>query len=71
MLIGSGVNGGHSLGATDDALIAVPVDFQTGQVSSTGSMLGTENVGVALLKLGGLDPEEFLPGIEPFDAILK
>jgi hypothetical protein len=34
-------------------------------------MLGTENLGVALLKLGGVDPDRFLPGIQSFDAILR
>jgi len=71
MLIGSGINGGHSLGATDDGLIGVPVDFESGRISDNGQMLGTEHVGVALLKLGGLDPEKFLPGIQPFNAIIK
>ena len=71
LVIGSGVNGGKTLGATDDALIGVPVDFETGQANNSGEMLGSENLGVALLKLGGLDPEQILPGIQPFNAILK
>ena len=71
LLVGSGINGGRNLGATDEALIGLPVDFETGQASSNGTMLGTEHLGVALLKLGGLDPEQILPGIQPFNAILR
>lgn len=71
LVVGSGVNGGHSLGATDEALIGLPVDFETGLADNNGTMLGTENLGVALLKLGGLDPEQILPGIQPFNAILR
>jgi hypothetical protein len=71
LVVGSGVHGGRNVGATDEALIGLPVDFETGQPSSNGSLLGTENLGVALLKLGGLDPEQFLPGIQPFNAILR
>jgi uncharacterized protein (DUF1501 family) len=70
LLVGSGVRGGQSVGATDDALVGVPVDLATGQASSSGIMLGTEHLGMAILKLGGLNPEELLPGIESFDAIL-
>jgi hypothetical protein len=71
LIIGSGVRGGHSVGATDDALIGLPVDFRTGQADNNGTLLGTEHLGTAILKLGGLDPEQYLPGIEPFEAILR
>jgi hypothetical protein len=71
MVVGSGVRGGRSYGATDDGLVGQKVDFRTGTPTATGDMLGTENLGVALLKLGGVDPDRFLPGIQSFDAILK
>ena len=71
MVVGAGVNGGRSIGATDDALVGLPIDFQTGRQSDNGQMLGSENLGVALLKLGGHDPERILPGIEPLEALIK
>jgi uncharacterized protein (DUF1501 family) len=71
MVVGAGVNGGQNIGASDDGLIGLPIDFQTGRQSDTGQMLGSENLGVALLKLGGLDPEKILPGIEPLEALIK
>lgn len=70
LVAGSGVNGGRSLGATDDGLVGLPVDFATGLPSDTGEVLGTENLGTALLRLGGLDPESVLPGIQPLEALL-
>jgi uncharacterized protein (DUF1501 family) len=71
LVIGSGVRGRQSVGKTDDGLIGMPVDFETGFEDPNGTMLGTENLGVALLKLGGLDSEKILPGIQPFNAILQ
>jgi hypothetical protein len=71
LVAGSGVRGGRTYGATDDGLVGMKVDFRSGSQSDTGDMLGTENLGVALLKLGGVDPDRFLPGIQSFDAILR
>jgi uncharacterized protein (DUF1501 family) len=71
MVVGAGVNGGRSIGASDDALVGLPIDLRTGLQSDTGELLGSENLGVALLKIGGLDPEKILPGIEPLEALIK
>ena len=70
MVLGSGVRGQRTIGATDDALIGLPIDFQTGMAAPSGKMLGTENLGTALLQLGGLDPNQYLPGIQPLSALL-
>ncbi len=70
LVAGSGVNGGRALGATDDGLIGLPVNFSTGLPSDSGDILGTENLGTALLQLGGIDSESVLPGIQPFEALL-
>jgi hypothetical protein len=71
LVAGSGVRGGRTYGATDGGLVGLPVDYQTGSPSDTGDVLGSENLGVALLKLGGVDPDRFLPGVQSFDAILQ
>ena len=71
LVAGAGVNGNRLIGGTDDALIGLDIDYTTGLVQSGGTPLGCENVGTALLKLGGLDPEQFLPGIQPLDALLR
>lgn len=71
LVAGSGVNGNRVIGATDEGLIAKAINFQTGQASDTGDALNCENLGVTLLKLGGLDPERFLPGVQVIDALIK
>ncbi|MEZ4317711.1 MAG: DUF1501 domain-containing protein [Myxococcota bacterium] len=68
---GAGVHGGRMVGKTDGGLIAEPIDFLTGQPSGIGTLPNIENLGTALLKLGRLDPNRFLPGIQPLDAILR
>jgi len=71
MVIGSGVNGGQVIGATDDGLIAKDIDFSTGQASDNGDSLGCENLGVTLLELGGLDSSKFLPDVQIVEALLR
>jgi hypothetical protein len=71
MMLGSGIRGNQVTGKTDDGFIAEPVDFQTGLPSATGDVIGTENVGTSLLRLGGVDHEAFLPGVQTLDAISR
>ena len=71
LVAGSGVRGDTVVGETDEGFIARPIDFQTGRYASSGSLVGTENVGTALLELGGVDPERFLPGVQPLRAFLR
>lgn len=70
LVAGAGIKGNQAVGATDDGLVSQPIDFKTGLPASNGSILASENVGAALLKLGGLDPAKFLSGVQIFDAIL-
>lgn len=71
LVAGSGVRGNRVLGATDDGFIAHDVDYDSGQISASGKPIGCENVGTALLQLGGLDPERYLPGVEPLRGLLR
>ncbi|MCK6520043.1 DUF1501 domain-containing protein [Myxococcota bacterium] len=72
MLVGgAGVKGNRVFGATDEAFIALPVNYESGAQDDNGEVVGTENVGTALLKLGGLDPERHLPGVRPLDGLLR
>ncbi len=68
---GAGVNGNRMIGKTDGGLIAEPVDYATGQPSGAGDIINIENLGVALLKLGQLNPDRFLPGVPVLDALLR
>jgi uncharacterized protein (DUF1501 family) len=70
LVVGSGVAGNRLVGRTDGELVAESIDFTTGQPSSSGSRLGCEHLGTALLTLGGLDPEEHLPGVQVLEAVI-
>lgn len=71
LVAGAGVNGNNVFGKTDDGLIAMPIDLKTGQEAPGGTMLGIEHVGLALLRMGGLDPTQFLPGVDVLDALVR
>ncbi len=71
IVLGPGVVGNRSIGITDGGLVGLPIDLGTGLLSDSGSVLGCENVGTALLRLGGLDPQRFLPGVDVLGALLK
>lgn len=70
LVAGAGIKGNQTIGATDDGLVSQPIDFKTGRAASNGSILASENLGAALLKLGGLDPAQYLSGVQTFEAIL-
>jgi len=70
LLAGGGIRGNNVVGWTDEGFIAGPSDLATGQPMDGGVGIGSEHIGVALLKLGQVDPEKHLPGIPPLDAIL-
>jgi len=67
---GGGIAGDRALGETDAGFVANTVDFATGRAAASGDIVGTENVGAALLRLGGVDPERYLPGIAPLTGLL-
>ena len=71
LVAGSGIRGNQVIGGTDNGLISLESDFSTGQLSSTGDILGTENIGVTLLKHGNVDPERWLPGVQAVPALVQ
>jgi hypothetical protein len=70
LVAGSGVRGGQVLGATDEGLISLPIDFASGRASESGDILGCESVGAALLKLAGMDPQAWLPDVQVLEALV-
>jgi len=71
LVAGAGVKGNAVYGYTDDSLIAAPIDLKSGQQNDSGTMLGCEHLGLALLKIGGLDPSKFLPGVDVLEALVR
>ena len=68
MLVGAGVAGGQVVGATDDALSSVPVDFTSGAATDSGAVLDITNVLAGILAEFGVDPGEAFPDVAPFTA---
>lgn len=69
LLVGSGVAGGRTIGATTDALDGEPVDLATGAPSQAGKPLLYSSFAAGVLALAGVDPEDHLPDAEPLHAL--
>lgn len=67
LLMGAGVRGGQVIGATNDSMLGIPVDMQSGQAHSTGHALGAGNIVAGLLQSFGIDSTEYLDDT-PFSA---
>jgi hypothetical protein len=65
MLIGGGIQGNRVLGGIDGAGVGLPVDPRTGEPTSSGDLLTAAHLGGALLALGDVDPERYLPDLGP------
>jgi hypothetical protein len=71
LLIGAGLQGGQTIGGYDAYCGGRPVDPVSGQVDEThGVMLLPNNVGSTLLRLAGLDDQEFRPGFSALESAL-
>jgi len=69
LAFGAGVNGNRAIGETDDSLFSMPVDFATGRPSMSGDIVGSENLGAAILEMGGVDLNQYMPGVQPLSAL--
>lgn len=71
MLWGPGVRGGRAYGGYDEAFRGAPMDLQGGGVAAEGAPLGCVGLGATLLKLGGVDPGDWVPTEDPLDALIE
>ena len=69
MLLGPGIRPGM-IGGYDTNDIGRPIDPTTGQPSDGGLLMTSAHLGATLLTMGGVDPAEFLPGIDPITGLL-
>lgn len=60
MLIGSGVQGGKTIGTWNDDLSGSAVDLASGETTSEGVVLGPGHLGATILALADIDPNEFV-----------
>ncbi len=70
VVLGAGVKGGRSYGATTDAVEAAPIDFATGARSGSGKTLMSFNFVAGVLKLCGIDPTSHIGAVEVCDAFV-
>jgi hypothetical protein len=70
LLFGAGVRGGRVLGGSSDALAALSIDLSTGAPASSGKQLQAANFVAGVLEAVGVDPERYVPGVEPFRAFM-
>jgi hypothetical protein len=69
VLLGGGIAGGRTLGATNDQFVGMPIDLATGAPSATGERLTSARLVAGLLAGFDLDPEAWLPGARPLTAL--
>lgn len=68
VLVGAGVQGGKTVGKSNDFLESVEVDLETGEPRSDGLINKYDNVVAGILAHMGVDPDPYLPGVLPFTA---
>jgi hypothetical protein len=71
MLVGSGIQGGQTIGALDAYGQGHAVDLGTGAIRDGGTALLPEHLGATLLTLGDVDPAEFLESPGPITAVIS
>ncbi len=70
VVVGGGVKGGASYGATTAAVETRPVNFATGAPDAAGHVLTSSSFVAGLLELCGVDHAGHLGGLEVFDAFV-
>jgi len=70
MLIGAGVAGDQVIGSLDGDALGHPVDLNSGEVTSSGTVMTSAHLGATLLAMGNLDPGEHVDDADPLLAAL-
>lgn len=70
LVLGAGVRGNRVLGATGDGLEARTIELASGVPASDGKQLQAGNFVAGVLEAVGVDPAQYLPGVEPFRAFM-
>ena len=70
LVMGAGIRGGRSYGATSNAMEALPIDFTTGRQSPTGRVLTSSHFIAGVLRACGTTPQDHLGPTEELDAIV-
>jgi uncharacterized protein (DUF1501 family) len=68
LVIGAGVRGGATYGATTPDGLAMTIDMSTGAPDPNGARVLYAHFVAGVLALCGVDPQQYFPGTRPFDA---
>ena len=69
MVIGTEVNGGRVIGATNNDFGGRNVNFATGDPDNDGNPIRHSTLAATVLELVGVDPEPYLPSVTPLAAL--
>ena len=70
LIIGGGIRGGQVIGQVDSNFLGKPVDLASGEIDEAGTSLLPAHLGATLLRIGDLDPGDFMLQPEPIEAVL-
>lgn len=70
MVVGAGIRGDTIVGATSEALAALPIDLDTGVPDEAGLIPESQHLHAALIELFGADPAGWFPDTDPLRAVL-
>jgi hypothetical protein len=70
LLIGGGIRGGQVIGEMDENFLGKPVDLASGEIDAGGTSLLPAHLGATLLRIGDLDPGDFMQQPAPIEAVL-
>lgn len=65
VLLGAGVQGGRVVGGTDDEVVGLPTDPETGRIDDRFGPISYSSFAAGILDGVGVDPEKWLPGVVP------
>lgn len=71
LVMGAGVTGGRTLGASDEFLNSTGVDLGTGEATSTGQDARYDHFAAGVLQLLDVDSDEWFPGLEAYSAFIS
>lgn len=70
MIVGPGFTGSRVIGGFDSNFYGNNLDPATGEIDEDGQIFSAEALGATLLARAGIDPSEYVMGVEPLEGIL-
>ena len=71
MLIGSGINGGRTVGSLDESGQGLPIDLSSGDLYTNGTPVVPEHLGATLMELADIDPRPFIDNAQAIRGLMR